>query len=87
MLARRPAPKTVPPPLSLPEALQDTLLLLCASPLATMDELLRFGRVPASTLRDRLRKLTKMGMADSAYNLPAKVDRGVSLEAIYAQTD
>ncbi len=65
VLARRPAAKTVPPSRSLPEALEDTLLLLCAAPLATVDELSRFGRVPASTLRDRLRKLVKMGMADS----------------------
>ena len=63
--ARRTAPKAVPPSHSLPEALEDTLLLLCATPLITVDELSRFGRVPASTLRDRLRKLMKMGMADS----------------------
>ena len=39
--------------------------MLCATPLATVDELSRFGRVPASTLRDRLKRLAKMGMADS----------------------
>lgn len=33
--------------------------------MATMDELSRFGRVPASTLRDRLKKLARMGLADS----------------------
>ena len=65
VLARRPAPKTVPPSRSLPEALEDTLRLLCSAPLATVDELSRFGRVPVSTLRDRLRKLIRMGMADS----------------------
>ena len=65
LVARRPAPKTVPPSRSLPEALEDTLLLLCAAPLSTVDELSRFGRVPASTLRDRLRRLARMGMADS----------------------
>ena len=65
VLARRPAPKTVPPPRSPPEALEDTLRLLCASPLATVDELSRFGRVPATTVRDRLKKLAKMGMTDS----------------------
>ena len=65
VLARRPAPKTVHPSRSLPEALEDTLRLLCAAPLATVDELSRFGRVPASTVRDRLRKLAKMGMTDS----------------------
>ena len=52
-----------PHPLS--RVLEDTLLLLCATPLTTVDELSRFGRVPASTLRDRLKKLAKMGMADS----------------------
>ena len=50
----------------LPETLEDTLLLLCAAPLATVDELSRFVRVPASTLRDRLGKLTKRGLVDSA---------------------
>ena len=30
-----------------------------------MDELARFGRVPASTLRDRLKKLTERGLVDS----------------------
>ena len=58
-------PKPVPAPHLLRQALEDTLLLLCATPLATVDELSRFGRVPASTLRDRLKKLAKMGMADS----------------------
>ena len=42
-----------------------TLLLLCATPLVTVEELSRFGRIPASTLRDRLKKLARMGMADS----------------------
>ena len=46
-------------------ALEDALLLLCAAPLATVDELARFGRVPASTLRERLDKLAKRGLADS----------------------
>ncbi len=65
LVASRPAPKPVQSPYPLSQALEDTLLLLCAAPLATVDELSRFGRVPASTLRDRLRKLVKMGMADS----------------------
>ena len=39
--------------------------MLCATPLANVDELSRFGSIPASTLRDRLKKLMKMGMADS----------------------
>ena len=46
-------------------ALEDALLLLCATPLATVEELARFGRVPGSTLRERLEKLAKRGLADS----------------------
>ena len=45
--------------------LEDALLLLCAAPLATVDELARFGRVSASTLRERLDRLAKRGLADS----------------------
>ncbi len=45
--------------------LEGALLLLCAAPLATVDELARFGRVPASTLRERLDKLVKHGLADT----------------------
>ena len=45
--------------------LEDALLLLCAAPLATVDELARFGRVPASTLRERLDRLVERGLADS----------------------
>ena len=47
------------------EGLEEALLLLCATPLATVDELSRLGRVPASTLRDRLEKLTERGLVDS----------------------
>ena len=55
---------------SLRQGLEEALLLLCASPLATVDELSRFSRVPASTLRDRLKKLTERGLVDSvAYHL------------------
>ena len=46
-------------------SLEDALLLLCAAPLATVDELARFGRVPASTLRERLDKLAGRGLVDS----------------------
>ena len=52
-----------PPPLS--EALEDALLLLSATPLATVRELSLFGRVPASTIRDRLEKLAQRGLVDS----------------------
>ena len=50
---------------SLRQGLEEALLLLCATPLATVEELARFGRVPASTLRDRLNKLTERGLVDS----------------------
>ncbi len=49
----------------LPPGLEEALLLLCAAPLATVDELARFGRVPASTLRERLDRLAERGLADS----------------------
>ena len=47
------------------ESLEEGLLLLCAAPLTTVDELSRLGRVPASTLRERLEKLVKRGLVDS----------------------
>ena len=47
------------------EGFEDTLLLLCATPLATVEELSCFGRVPNSTLRDRLARLTERELADS----------------------
>ena len=47
------------------EGHEDALRLVCAAPLATVEELSRFGRIPASTLRDRLRKLTERGLVDS----------------------
>ena len=50
---------------SLRQGLEEALLLLCATPLATVEELSRFGRIPASTLRDRLKRLTERGLVDS----------------------
>ena len=50
---------------SLRQGLEEALLLLCAAPLATVDDLSRFGHISASTLRDRLKKLTERGLADS----------------------
>ena len=47
------------------DGLEEALLLLCAAPLTTVDELSRLGRVPASTLRERLDKLAKRELADS----------------------
>ena len=48
----------------LSEDLEDTLLLVCATPLATASELSRLGRVPPSTLRARLSKLGQEGLVD-----------------------
>ena len=50
---------------SLRQGLEQALLLLCGTPLATVEDLSRFGRVPASTLRDRLKKLAERGLVDS----------------------
>ena len=41
------------------------MLLVCAAPLATVGELARFSRVPATTLRDRLAKLAERDLVDS----------------------
>ncbi len=50
---------------------EDALMLLCEAPLATVKELARFGRVPGSTLRDRLDRLAARGLADSvSHRLP-----------------
>ena len=47
------------------QGLEEALLMLCATPLATVEDLSRFGRVPTSTLRDRLKKLSERGLVDS----------------------
>ena len=52
-------------PRPLRQGLEDTLLLLCATPLATSEELSRLGRIPPSTMKERLGKLTKRGLVDS----------------------
>ena len=44
---------------------EDALLQLCATPLTTVNELARFNRVPATTLRGRLERLAELGLADS----------------------
>ena len=49
----------------LPESLEDTLIDLCGTPLTILRELSRLVRVPVSTLRDRLHKLTERGLVDS----------------------
>ena len=61
LMGLRPDPALRP----LRESLEEALLLLCAAPLTTVDELSRLVRVPASTLRERLEKLAKRGLADS----------------------
>ena len=61
LMGLRPDP-ALPP---LRAGLEEALLLLCAAPLTTVDELSRLGRVPASTLRERLEKLVKRGLVDS----------------------
>ena len=65
LVARPPARKPDAVHRPLPQTLEDALLLLCAAPLTTVKELASFGRVPASTLRDRLQKLAQRGMVDS----------------------
>ena len=52
-------------PKPLAETLEDTLRLLCAAPLATVEELSAFGRIPATTLRRRLANLASSGLVDS----------------------
>ncbi len=49
----------------LAQTLEDTLRLLCAAPLATVEELSTFGRIPATSLRRRLAKLAGLGLVDS----------------------
>ena len=61
LMGLRPDP-ALPP---LRAGLEEALLLLCAAPLTTVDELSRLGRIPASTLRERLEKLAKRGLVDS----------------------
>ena len=60
-----PAPSQRPPPPLLTRDLQSALLALCETPFATVDELSRIGRVPASTLRGRLARLRERGLADA----------------------
>ncbi|MYF22317.1 MAG: hypothetical protein F4209_06160, partial [Chloroflexi bacterium] len=44
---------------------KQTIELLCHTPLATVDELAALIRLPANTLRERLSRLAKRGLADS----------------------
>lgn len=49
----------------LSDELRDTLLRLSRAPLATVGELARLDRVPVSTLRDRLFRLSARGLIDA----------------------
>ena len=49
---------------SLRESIEDALLLLFTTPLSTVDNISRFGCVPVSTLRDRLKMLTEHGLVN-----------------------
>ncbi len=69
----------------LSDSQEDTLLLLCAAPLATVRELSRFGRVPQSTLRDRLNRLAAKGLVDSASH--RLLDLGTRLQLRYFPTE
>ncbi len=61
-----PVSRSRPPPThSLSDELHDALLHLCEAPLTTIGELAHLRRVPASTLRDQLVKLSQRGLVDS----------------------
>ena len=66
----------------LPETLEDTLLLLCAASLATAKELAGIGRVPATTLRDRLAKLGQRGLVDSVSHHLARIHRWTRMDGV-----
>ena len=61
----RPAAAGSPGALGVSGGLRNALLGLCEAPLTTAGELARLTRVPASTLREQLAKLSERGLADS----------------------
>ncbi len=61
----RPTPSERPRPPRLMQALDETLLLVCETPFASVEDLSRLKRVPASTLRERLAKLRGLGLAEA----------------------
>ena len=66
-LLARPAPaptREATPPDFLPTRLKETLRALCATPLTTVSELASFTREPVSSLRDRLDRLRRRGLAE-----------------------
>ncbi|MXZ88373.1 MAG: hypothetical protein F4Z07_05920 [Dehalococcoidia bacterium] len=60
--ARPQALERLRPP-RLAQALHETLLLVCETPFASVEDLSRMKRLPASSLRERLAKLRRMGLA------------------------
>ena len=58
----KPAP--APEPELLPQGQHDALVALCAAPLTAVSALACFTRVPTTTLRGRLQKLTAKGLVD-----------------------
>ena len=65
LIRSRPNPSHADALPRLTDELEDTLLLVCATPLATARELSLLGRIPTSTLKARLRKLTDLGLVES----------------------
>ena len=61
----RPAPLERSRAPRLTQALQETLLLVCETPFASVEDLARMKRLPASTLRERLAKLRRMSLAEA----------------------
>ncbi|MDE2933945.1 MAG: replication-relaxation family protein [Chloroflexota bacterium] len=62
---RRREPLERPRPQRLTPALRETLLLACEAPFASVEDLSRMKRLPASSLRERLSKLRRMGLAEA----------------------
>ena len=61
----RPAPRERPRVARLTQALHETLALVCETPFASVEDLSRIKRLPASSLRERLSKLRGMGLAEA----------------------
>ena len=61
----RPAPLECVRAPRLTQALHETLLLVCETPFASVEDLSRIKRLPASSLRERLAKLRRMGLAEA----------------------
>lgn len=61
----RPVPRERPRAPRLTAALHETLLLVCETPFASVEDLSRLKRASRSTLRERLAKLRRMGFAEA----------------------